>query len=85
MTLLRHGELIQLVRVENDYPYYVRGQVTEQEARVALKAWIASDTPLVLTHLYARWGFSASNEYGRELNTYAEHSNGTFKVTRIQA
>lgn len=42
MTLLRHGELIKLVRVEGDYPYYVRG--VECENYVPMYRAVATDS-----------------------------------------
>ena len=42
------------------------------------------DGELKVTHCYARWVFSQSQDYDRELNVYETPQRGAFPLTRVE-
>lgn len=80
----KYGERMDVRFDAIDAPEYVRGHVTEQEAREALRVWNGRDAggSLELVHMYARWrpcgdGFC-------ELLTSEHKSRGMFELTEIR-
>lgn len=84
----KHGERINLHYESCDgfEPEYVKGHVTEDEAREALEAWEhgLGQGDLKLRHIFGRWVFPTSDEYDRELRTYDAPQRGAFKLTEVR-
>lgn len=83
-----HGQYMKIYwdSEAGDEPDYVRGHVTEAEARAALNEWEAGmgDLPLSVRHIYGRFVFSQSCDYDRELRTYDSPQPGAFKLTEVR-
>ncbi len=84
-----HGQYIDLVRDPYDHahvPEYVRGHVTEQEAREALNRFERGmgDGTLTIEHKFGRFVFSQSDEYDHELKVYSIPQRGAFKLTEVR-
>jgi hypothetical protein len=80
-----NGQYMHLYWEEDDHPEYVRGHVTEQEARSALEEWYGEcDWPIQLRHLYGRFVFSNSTDFDRELKVYDEKQRGAFALTEVR-
>ena len=71
---------------DDDMPHYVRGHVTEQEAREALKRFDRGmgDGELTIEHKFGRFVFSQSDEYDHELKVYRMSQRGAFKLTEVR-
>lgn len=84
----KYGEYMKIYwdSQAGDEPDYVRGHVTESEARDALNRWEhgMGEGRLFLRHIYARWTFPMSAEYDRELHTYDSQQKGAFALTEIR-
>lgn len=85
----KHGERIDINWDSGPYevtPEYIKGHVTESEARAALEAHERGygEGPMTLRHIYGRWVFSEGDEYDRALNTYTEPKRGAFKLTEVR-
>lgn len=83
----QHGERIDIRWDDGrEYPeHYIRGHVTEAEARAALNEWEpgCGEGQMALQHIYGRLVFCDSYEYDRALNVYTEQKRGAFKLTKV--
>lgn len=69
---------------DDDHPEYVRGHVSMQEAREAIKKFYGEVLgEFTLKHKYGRWVFSSSQDYDRELKVYDEPQRGAFALTEL--
>ena len=83
----KHGEYIPIYWDSEcgDEPEYIKGHVSEEEARAVLERWESGrgEGAISVRHCYGRWVFSQSDDYDRELRTYSEPQRGAFALTEV--
>jgi len=84
----QHGQYIPLYW-DDPYettPHYVRGHVSESEARSALDSFERGmgNGELRIAHKFGRWVFSQSDDYDHELKVYDTPQRGAFALTEVR-
>jgi|GEM_PF-6841000 len=84
----KHGEFIHIYWEDDSEVEYVRGHVTLDEAKAAIRAHSgegADDSAIDVKHRWARWvPAERYSDFSCLLWTYDEKSKGAFAVTEVR-